>query len=89
MLTSEKVIEILSEAIVLDKEAVNRLFSYRTECNDSLANHPTIAVSEDSKVGLIGLLNGVLVDSGEPRIAIVSDNDVIVGFDIYPLDKKE
>jgi hypothetical protein len=58
------VIKILNEALESDREAITKLFTSRVECNEDLANHPTIQVGDyhgngKHMVGILGLLNGL------------------------------
>ena len=62
--TLDKVVDLLNQALELDPEAINELFSTRVVCKDGLADHPTIQVFTDkergfSRVGLIGIINGI------------------------------
>jgi len=59
----EQAVKVLNEALERDADAVMALVNYRVACNDTLAGHPTIQVhrfGEVHKIGLLGLLNGIL-----------------------------
>ena len=61
-----KALQVLNEALQLDPEAVTRLVNLRVECNPGLAAHQTIQVGAYdgvAKVGVLGLINGVVGDS--------------------------
>jgi hypothetical protein len=61
-----KALQVLNEALQLDPEAVTRLVNLRVECNPGLAAHPTIQVGAYegiAKIGVLGLINGVIGDS--------------------------
>jgi hypothetical protein len=61
-----KALQVLNEALDLDPEAVTRLVNLRVECNAGLAGHPTIQVGAYHgvvKIGILGLINGVVGDS--------------------------
>lgn len=61
--TPESAVLVLNGCLELDREAVTRLVSFRTECNRGLADHPAVQVmakpGEPFKVGLLGVLNGL------------------------------
>lgn len=87
---SEAVIDFLNELLALDRDAIMRLMDYRTPCNAALAEHPTVQVvgREDWRVGLLGILNGLLGtrDESEARsgwghiTAVYDDDDVLTHF---------
>ena len=58
-ITAYDAVELLNQALFDDKEAITKLFQHRVSCNEALAYHPTIQVSEDFQVGFLGLLNGI------------------------------
>jgi hypothetical protein len=63
-ITPQDVCNTLNEMLALDYECVFNLISNRQQCNEAVANHPTIQVlyclnDEFPKVGLIGVLNGM------------------------------
>lgn len=79
----QDVIDLLNQAFKLDPQAIEKLFAVRVQCNESLAEHPTIQVRDygpDSpNVGVIGLLNGIFgVDDEESGIigSIYDDNEL-------------
>ena len=56
-------VEVLNDALERDPEAVTELINMRATCNERLAAHPTIQVqkySEVHRIGVLGILNGVL-----------------------------
>ena len=55
----DDVIEFMNELVRMDRRAVTLLCNHRVICNSELMNHPTVQVSQDSRVGLIGVLNGL------------------------------
>ncbi len=64
--TVTKALQVLNEAFALDAEAITRLVNLRVECNPGLAIHQTIQVGAYdgiAKVGILGLINGVIGDS--------------------------
>jgi hypothetical protein len=70
-ITIQDVINLLNEALELDKSAIKNLIHQKVSCNKKLAEHPTIHVSVNSKntefkVSLLGMLNGLfgIADNG-------------------------
>jgi hypothetical protein len=61
-----KAIEVLNEALKRDPLAITQLVNLRVDCNTQLVNHPTIQSSiyhGVTKVGVLGLINGVVGNS--------------------------
>ena len=61
-----KAIEILNDALERDPVAITQLVNLRVDCNPQLINHPTIQSSVyhgTSKVGVLGLINGIVGNS--------------------------
>lgn len=56
---ADHIINVLNELVALDREAVTKLVETRVPCNQALADHPTVQVSEGPSVGLLGVLNGI------------------------------
>ena len=67
--TPDEMIQVLNEAIDLDEEAIRKLFQYRVECNEELADHPVIQVRDEGEgvfsISLLGILNGLFGTIGE------------------------
>jgi len=74
MVTSEMVVKVLNEMLALDREATQNLFAYRALVNNELAEHPTVQVRQNNTVGIIGVINGMLGEGGEPLICVDSDD---------------
>jgi hypothetical protein len=55
-------VHALNEMIKKDPKAMTKLFKYRVKCNDNFIGDPTITVTMDDKVGLLGILNGIFGD---------------------------
>lgn len=77
-----EVVEFLNELLVIDKKAINNLFSTRFECNEKLAAHPTVQAGYNkeinySDVGILGILNGLFGanENGWGAIAMIIDGD--------------
>ena len=61
-----KAIEVLNEALERDPLAITQLVNLRVDCNTQLVNHSTIQSSiyhGVTKVGVLGLINGVVGNS--------------------------
>ena len=61
-----KAIEVLNDALERDPIAITQLVNLRVNCNPQLVNHPTIQSSVyhgTSKVGVLGLINGIVGNS--------------------------
>ena len=55
----QRAIDLLNEIHRLDSSVLPALIDYRVPCNDAVAEHPTVQVSPDNKVGLLGIINGI------------------------------
>jgi hypothetical protein len=53
------IVKLMNDTLRLDSRAIQTLCNFRTKCNDKLANHPTIQVTAQNMVGLLGILNGI------------------------------
>ncbi len=51
-------LDALNSALDADRRAVSALFAIRVECNEALADHPTVQVGGGT-VGALGLINGL------------------------------
>lgn len=74
-ITKEDVVNLLNGMLSLDRDAFERLISYRVDCNQQLADHGTIQVgifNGSPKVGIIGVINGLFGVDGEGYGAIVA-----------------
>ena len=83
--TIDEVLTILNEAHADDPKAMDALIKARVNCNDKLADHPTIQIGvhhNGYSVGLLGILNGLFgIDSkGSGCIAASYDGDKLIGF---------
>lgn len=56
----EEIISILNTFCKSDYNWMNKLLTTRYSCNSAIANHPTIQVAENNKVGGLGILNGLI-----------------------------
>ncbi len=58
-----KAINILNDALARDPGAITDLVNMRVPCDTLLSSHPTIhttRIGDENKLGVLGLLNGVL-----------------------------
>jgi hypothetical protein len=64
----EELLEYLNELIKVDQNAIVNLIGHRVACNEELAKHPNVQVmkiGKGYKVGLLGILNGLIVEEDE------------------------
>lgn len=64
--TVSEVVGLLNELLRLDPEAMHNLVEGRVQCNEAIADHPTVQVSgrvngdgTTYEFGILGLLNGL------------------------------
>ena len=77
-----KALLVLNEALDQDPKAITELVNFRVDCNKVLTNHPTIQVGVYdgvAKVGVLGLINGVLGDSPSGVIGAKGSIDGLTG----------
>lgn len=80
------VVNLLNDALKVDPQAVTALINTRVQCNNELADHPTIQVGlfdGEYRVGLLGILNGIfgIADDGWGPIAVIIGADgIVTGF---------
>ena len=84
MAAVERAVRVLNEALLLDREAIEKLFAFRVNVNQELGAHPTIQVAsahpgaQGLTLGAIGLINGLFGADAESWGFIcmdVDDND--------------
>jgi len=85
---TDQAVTIFDEFLKLSPDACNELVSLRVKASKELADHPTIQVAVSNggasfKVGILGLVNGILEAAGHSRVAASFDNDKLVGFTKY------
>ena len=54
-----KIIDFLNSLLETDRDTISSLINHRIPCSKFLADHPTIQVDSEDRVGLLGLLNGL------------------------------
>ena len=93
ILTPEQALKTLNEALKADPVAINELFKHRAQCNEELANHPTIQVrdypdGEPTSIGMLGLINGIFGiahDYGFIQAEVDTETRQIVRFSLMAL----
>lgn len=92
----DHIVHMLNEILAIDPVAVSELGRLSVPCNRKLAEHSTVQVratagKHDYRVGLLGILNGVLSKSSPGVIqAIVdddNDNNKLLRFKVSPVGK--
>ena len=76
--TLDETIELLNSLVEIDPHAMTKLISARVECNEKLADHPTVqvgAIDDKTEVGILGVLNGIFGadEDGWGPIQVVMD----------------
>ena len=77
-----KALQVLNDALHEDPRAITDLVNLRVDCNAALTRHPTIQVGlydGVAKVGVLGLINGVLGDSPSGVIGAKGSIDGVTG----------
>lgn len=85
MLSIDQILEILNQALELDRAAVSALMFNRTPCNRALTDHPTIQTGEKD-VGPMGLINGFVEPLFGNKIMFVCDDsapETILKFEVF------
>jgi DNA-directed RNA polymerase subunit RPC12/RpoP len=77
-IVTDRIITVLNRAIKEDRGAIESLCVHRVDCNENLADDPTIQVGakdNNFRVGLIGILSGIAGQwpDGFSRIWVVYD----------------
>jgi hypothetical protein len=76
---------VLNALLKQAPEACQKLLSQRVEVPSALESVTVIPSGDKFKLGILGVLNGVLVKQGEQRVAAMFDeNETLVGFAAYP-----
>jgi hypothetical protein len=86
-------IEVLNELLKANPRAVNDLLAHRVEVGKSVIDHPdvVVAVADSGKytgrLGLLGVINGILSRTGALRVAMqIDEAGCVVGFCRYGID---
>lgn len=87
MPSTQAIVDLLNEAIRLDKAAIPVLMFHRVAVNAGITNHPTIVCAprgNSSTLCPLGLLNGIASLDGD-IIEAIFENDKLTGFRLRPL----
>ena len=90
-ITIQDVCDLLNEMLKLDPKATKCLAQNKVSCNRSIAEHPSIQVSETDQgyyVGMVGILNGLFGTGTDNMGAIcykLDDGGNIEGFMPTPM----
>lgn len=91
-------VDALNDAFKRDPVAVENLIRHRVDCNQQLADHPTVQVRaypgiseavDSYSVSALGLLNGILEPLTGQRVAIMVEDETpeasgkMLGFTVY------
>ena len=102
--TIDQALQTLNDALAADPAAINALFTYETECNRDLADHPTIQVRGYDRdtgepllhgpfyVRLMGIINGLFgadEDDWGYLAMDIDDRGLIAGFIRVPSEKAD
>lgn len=71
----DDIVDVLNQAAASDPVATGNLIAQRVKCNTKLADHPTIQVSPEQTVGLLGIINGIIGSCGMKPIAAIVNTD--------------
>lgn len=91
-MTAQDMAKTLNDALAVDPACISTMFNIRRTCNQQLTDHPHIQVlGETGKPGVIrfiGLLNGMLLDSGSTDVLVMTIDDAaqgnVIGFSVVP-----
>lgn len=88
MITPKFIVDILNEALKLDKKAIESIFLSSTLCNQKLVDHKTIQVRIPNPkddifyLGPLGLINGFVVQTGKAIYFKLDDDNNIKSFHV-------
>lgn len=90
--TVKETVDLLNELLGLDHDAIHALINCRVPCNNNIAEHKTVQVSQypedkSPKVGLLGILNGLfgIREDGMGAICMeLNDSEKILWFKETP-----
>lgn len=79
-------VRILNEAFAADPAAIETLLSVSYNCNQALADHPTVQIREGEygpRIGSLGLINGIVDAMTGERVAAIYGENGLEGFTLY------
>jgi len=77
-----KALDVLNDALARDPKAITQLVNLRVDCNGELVRHSTIQSADYNgiaKVGVLGLLNGIVGNSPSGVIGAEGSIDIETG----------
>ena len=92
-INTEFICELLNSLLKIDHDAIEQLVETRVPCNEALANHPNVPVllldDGQTKVGLLGILNGIIAGAGDDRILVgIYDENKLMKFELITKEGK-
>ena len=85
-----KMVDFLNYILQQDRKGVSRIFlECQMPASQELIDHPTIQVTIDHKVRLIGMLNGFILDNQKIkclRMIIDEQTELIDSFELGPYE---
>lgn len=87
--TPQEVCDLLNEMLKLDYNCTKKLIEYRVPCNKKIADHPTIQVTADEKLGIMGIINSLfgIRDDFKGAICYEFESNRIIRFILTPEEK--
>lgn len=73
--TADDAIEVLNRVHSADPTVLRTLIKFRVPCNAAVANDPSVQVTPDTTVGVLGVLNGIFGIDGNGRGPIAAHYD--------------
>ena len=74
-----RMVDFLNQALCQDREVVSKMFlDIAIHADEETINHPTIQVTMDDKLRLIGLLNGLFLQNGNEPLYISLRDDATI-----------
>ena len=78
-------LQLLNTLQLHDPEACASLMSHKVQVSEAIASHPDFVcqTARGGKVqlGMLGMINGLLTKSGNPKVAVIVDDDgAVIGF---------
>jgi hypothetical protein len=58
-IVAKRIVDVMNRAIAMDPKAIEALFNVRVPCSSKFGEDPTIQISQDDTLSVIGLLSGI------------------------------
>ena len=82
-MTARQVVDQLNKLLKIDRNLTERLVNTRYPVSEEYKQADEFTYMEDTGAGMIGVLNGLVLDTDFYRIAAnYNDNDVLIGFSL-------